>query len=625
MPSTIGYPQRLTSKISLAKKDELDRVEGLLRWAEEARRDREKQWEMNERAYNGETWAGLDDPTADIVNSNLVFSTIQTINPFITGGNSAFIVEPYSGDSNKVNARYQEVYLNRYWRSSRLNGKEAIENSSFDYLIYGDGFPLVTWDLKQHYRYDELGKQIPGSEYDIVEFDIKSISPWDVYLDPSARGLSDARWAFVRSTVALEVLKKDKRFYNTKFIEAGQTELYRGHDGRVLQASASIQDNHAEDYVVIYDFYDIENRRLITIARGMDVPLRWIEQIQCPLVQIGNHPIPNSPWHMSEVEQILSLQDELNKTRSQMITHRRRNVAKVLYRSSRLDEEAIDALQSSAVLQAVPIEGDEPFADIVQVMAAEPINSELYAVSDVIRGDIFEITGVNEYLRGSIPSDARTATEASIIEGGSNVKIKHKLAQIENATRRVGQLILDIASEAYAASDFVEMSLYLTGEDAQSVLRATGNDVYSEEGVPMDAGLTPTPQIFAGEYEVFVERGSTELRSPRFNEQKFKEMFLVLVQTAPILAQMGVPLNVKKALELWLESAGVTDIEAIFGQEGMQNMQSLLAQQQLQQAPPSEQTIEGANQQPGEPNAFGLGAPQAPITEENSGILPPQL
>ncbi len=630
MPSTIGYSKRVGKNVSREKLEGVERANRLLTFAEDFKQKRTRIWRNNERRYMGYLWASAEG-TEDLISVNLTFSTINTIVPFITGGETNYLVEPYSGDSNSTLAKYQQVYLNRLWRSHQFNGQPTLRAAAYDSLLYGDGFVNVTWDIVTKDRRDADGKVLEGQGRDVVEFDIQHISPYDVFIDPTASDLVGARWYIIRHIMPLSALKADKRFGNTSELEATESELY-AEDGRLHAMEAEASRNGAEDYIVVYDLYERDFRRLVTFVRNSDLPLRWIEDVESSLVQLKNHIIPNMPYGMSEVEQVASLQDELNKTRSQMITHRRRNIAKILYRENQLSTEALDALESADIMRGVPIKGNEPFDDLVSVLQAQPLSSDFYNVSDIIRNDIFEITGVNEYLRGSLPDQSRTATEASIIEGGSNVKIRHKLRLVEEAARQVGQLVLDIAREAYQATDFEEMSIYLTGKEAEQVLRSSGADVYDEQGVAMDAKLNPVPAIFKGRYEVFVEHGSTELRSPQFNEQRYKELFMILTQTAPVLQQFGVMVDLKRVLELWLESIGVDDINSIF-QNPAANMdpqiQALLqqfgGQGQPGQEAPGETRVPGLNQQQGAPNNFGAQPPQAAPSPANSGMLEPAL
>src|SRR3990167_6821574 len=93
--------------------------------------------------------------------------------------------------------------------------------------------------------------------------------------------------------------------------------------------------------------------------------VRYIEQIDCPIIQMGNYRIFNSPYNFGELEHIKSLQEELNKTRSQMITHRRRNVMKWMARRDRVDEDGAAAMQSSTINDIIWVDGNDPFENAI--------------------------------------------------------------------------------------------------------------------------------------------------------------------------------------------------------------------------------------------------------------------
>jgi hypothetical protein len=447
-------------------------------------------------------------------------------------------------------------------------------------------------------------------------------------MDPDADDLQSARWYIIRTIIPLEQLKNDNRFYNTSDVEADTSTLY-ATDGRLHSRQTTQELNNVDDYISVYHFYDFDSRRTISFTTNSNLPHRWIEEQGPTLVQVENWPIPNMPWHMGEIEQIQSLQDELNMTRSQMITHRRRNAVKYAYREDLLSAEAIDALQSATPMMGVPISTDIPVGDAIQVIDTVNLSADSYNMTELTKADIYELTGVNEYLRGQVPDSARTATEASIIEGGSNVKISHKLRRVEEAARSVGQKILDIAAEALPATDFQELQMYLTGREAELVLQQSGADAYSEQGQPLDAKLIPSPALFQGRYEVFVERGSTELRNPRFKEQKYKEMFMIVLQAYPMLLQAGIPVNLKRILEMWLEAAGVDDIDSILAnaaidQQGLQALGGVPGESALEEmlgGLQGEGLAGKTAQQPGVPNSFGVSPPSSEPAPDNSGML----
>jgi hypothetical protein len=352
----------------------------------------------------------------------------------------------------------------------------------------------------------------------------------------------------------------------------------------------------------------------------------WFDNIARNLVQIPNHKIPGLPYHMSDIEQITNLQDELNKTRSQMITQRRRNVTKVVVDKNAFDQKAMDALQSSVVNEAVMVDGASgPIADVFQVIQPPGIPEDVYNVAAVISGDIDEITGVNDYMRGVSANIRRTATESSIIEGSSNTKIRHKLKIVERAAREVGQIILELAGEVIPTTATEELALYLTGEEAMSVNAMTGQRLYDEQGAPMDALLKPAPPLFKGKYEVFVQQGSTELRSPQVKLQKMMDLFGISINSFQILAQAGVIINLGTLYTKLLEAAGITDIQNLINDPASIQRYE---QMQIQAALLGQATSGGGEvgqpaQQAGQPNAAGAQPPKAQPSPENSGMMGP--
>jgi hypothetical protein len=334
---------------------------------------------------------------------------------------------------------------------------------------------------------------------------------------------------------------------------------------------------------------------------------------------------------MGELEQMAPLQDELNKTRSQMITHRRRNVAKWIVREHAMTEETEQAIKSSKVNDVIPIRGNDPFDSLLAPVHATPLSADMYQIGDQIRNDINEVTGVNEYLRGVPQNISRTATEATIIEGATNIRTRHKLLQVETASQQVGQLLLDVMTDVLPLTDFDEMSMYVTGREAEQLNRSQGM-----EDPRYNSTITPTPEIFEGKYEVRVQRGSTELRNPEVKAQQMQEMVQMMLSATPILMQIGVPFNIQRLMMEWMEAEGLEDVEAYFEPEEQQGqMQQLMMMQQAQQAAgqggpgnpqqgaPS-QVVGGTGTKMGEPRDETAQAPAENPNDQNSGILSPR-
>lgn len=618
MPDYVGY----AAKVKASDEELLRHARERLTAAREFRRkNRESHWRENEAQYMGRHWSprAVEDPAADLITVNVSFSTVNTILPFITGEEPRFLVEPYSVNAKVSNARLQQAWLNRYWRSAESGASPALEQATADSLIYGDGW------LKSSYLFKD--KQTgPDTFVEVVRIFVDRVSPWDVWLDPNATSIDDARFVVHRVYYTKAEMEADPAFEDADIDALPWGNIDRR--GSAADFNYEEQALGQSEYIEVFEYWDTVKELSIMFVEGTEVPiLRKVEGALPPLAQMANYYQPGSPYHLSELEQIKDLQAELNKSRSELATHRRRNISKYFIRNDVLSQEAVDALQSPIVGEAIPISTDVPLSDVVAPVQIAPLPSEAYSSADQALRDVYEITGVSEYLRGASPEIRRTATEASIIEGASNVKVQAKLRRVERASRRMGSIVLAIAKAVFPETDADEMGLFLTGDEAERALRAVqGEELTSMiEGGASDqelldfdqplpaspnAELRPTEDMFDGEYEVFVETASTELRNPIFKEQKFREMAQQLSGMAPGLAQMGLTLNLRKVLEKWFEAAGISDIEGMFDAA-------------TQPSPLGPQGPSGAPQLAGLPNIAAAQGPSAGITSENSGALPP--
>lgn len=619
MPDFVGYEAESSSDEGLLR-DARERLEAS---REFRRRIREEVWRKNEDQYLGKQWPknAHADPAADLITVNVSFSTVNTILPFITAEEPKFLVEPYSLDAKVSNARLQQAWLNRHWRSAQSGAQSALEDATTDMLLYGDGY------LKGTYKYRVKSTGLETTT-EVADLFVDRVSPWDFWIDPNATRIDNARYVIHRYYATRDEIESDERFEGQNLdglpwgnVEFDKEDTSFNHEERVAGEA---------EWMVLYEYYDITNEVMVVFVEAGDPGILYkVEGVSPPFAQLANYYAPRSPYHISELEQIASLQDELNKARSELSTHRRRNIAKYFVRKDVLKQDAIDALTSPIVGQGVPIETDVPLNDVVVPINTAPLPSEAYTSADQALRDVYEITGVSEYLRGASPEIRRTATEASIIEGASNVKVQAKLRKVEKAARQMGTVLLSIAKGVFPETDADEMGLFLTGEEAQRAVRAkagetaqqlmadptaTPMDAYAQLpdlSVQQDVELRPTEEMFEGEYEVFVETASTELRNPLFKEQKFREMAMQLTEMAPMLSQMGMSLNLRNVYEKWFEAAGISDIEGMFNDD-----------QPLQAGIPPEM---GGGLAPAEglPNLAAANAPLAGITPDNSGVLPP--
>ena len=568
MPNVVGYP---TESVTKTHREQVAFLIEDLKASKTLREGREKMWRRSIDQYEGSMWPAAirDDPSNDLIHIGVSFSTVNTILPHITGRDPVFMIEPVSKDATPKNARIQEAFLNRKWRA--IDGQFALEQAAFDYVVYGDGFLKVTYEI--------IERPIsPEDVHTIVEEHVDRVSPWDVWIDPFSEGLHNARWVCIRQQLSEDEARQNQTYNIPKDFEfTDQTP--KSDEGRKRDGDAKGGSPHRR-WVELFEIYDLTNKILYVIPHNHDKPWKVVEGIDVPLVQIGNHTLTDLPYHFGDLEPIYDVQREIDKTRSQMITHRRRNIAKLLMREDAITSEGKAAMQSGVVGEIVPIKGkDIPLQDLVKEMSLAPLTQDAYAISDISQGDIYEISGITEYQRGASPDITRTATEAQIMQGSSNVKLDAKLKGIERAVRRVGELLLAIAKEVYPTTDVDEMSLFIGGSDAKAINKLQAGeetqqalnegDMEGAEAIQSTADLygetiiTPNEDIFVGTYEVFVEHASTDAANPQKKADKYRRIFQMLSDLMPMLQQAGIQLDMGRLLRMWLEAEGIPGVDAI--------------------------------------------------------------
>jgi len=625
MAETIGYDKQVGKRPGVKLQAKLESAHTKFQHGTEYRQQmRETAWLNSARQYDGtSTWAvDPDDPTADLVNVNLSFSTLNTLLPFVADEDPTFLVEPYSGDASAEHAQLLESFMNRLWRSNDIQGTKHLRDATFDYLLYGDGYVKVGYDIKQKEIFSGDG-DVVDNNVDVASFTISRINPWDVWIDPWSDGIFNARWVCQRITLPRQQLIDDDRYQFNK----NNPDVGVDRDNMSVEDQKRLDESTPSDFVTIYEYYDLQDKWSMTFLPGGNQLLKYVEHVVCPIIQLSNYRINNAPYHIGELEQIASLQDELNKTRSQMITHRRRNVAKWMVKKHLLTAAAEEAMKSSKVNDIIELETNEPFQNAIAPVHATPLSADSYQIDAQIRNDINDVTGVNEYLRGVPQNISRTATEASIIEGATNIRTRHKLLQVEEAARAVGQMLLDVIRDVLPITDFEEMSMFITGREAEKLNRATG-----EDELATDVILEPIPEMFEGRYEVRVERGSTELRNPEVKANQLKDMTVMMLSALPVMKQEGIFFNLQRLMEMWFEAEGIDDVDALFEpSEEQQERMAIDLQRQQNEAANAGATggagggdvVGGTRTQPGQPRAATTGAPSAPPDESNSGILGP--
>ena len=505
-----------------------DRIEMTHRWRVDEGYD--ALWRRMIDLYRGKPYYGdtlgagySGNVSYDRISVNLAFSTINVIAPSVAVNHPKITVTANKeGDEDR--AVFNEAIINYLWRHHDY--RKPFRRAVKDFLIIGHAWIKVGWrfveqerpltpmerdqeivnaaeevqdfaymnpDMAQDLPSDEdIIANVPTSRMEIVEDQafVERISPFDMLVDPEATCIEDAKWIVQRIVRPLSEVKKDKRFKRSvrQGLEADSGGRYRWNNDTEREEYSDLVER-----VSIFEYYNIEDGTMCVLSQtGSDFlldPTPMPYSFGHPYVMLRNYDVPDTFYPIGDLSQIESLQEELNKTRSQMVNHRKRYARKYLYHERSFGPEGREALESDEDGRFVPVvDENRNLGDIVVPLPQVPLAPEMYNHSHLIEADINTVSGVSEYQRGQMPETRRTATEASIIADAGNARAADKLATIEIIISKVARMVMQL------------MQQYMT--EAQ-MIRVTGKD-------DQEYFIAYTRDDIIGEYDFSVEGGSTQ-------------------------------------------------------------------------------------------------------------------
>ena len=498
------------------------RLDASARWRDEMGYD--NLWRRMTDLYRGKHWPSTTYMGEDVIAVNLAFSTINVIAPSVSVNHPKIVVTPNSPDDQDRSA-FVEAVVNHLWKHHDF--RKPFRRAVKDFLIFGHSWVKVGWKfLEQERRLgeaerddlfeeaagevdqfamespefaaglptdEEMSANIPQTAMMVVEDQpfVERISPFDIFVDPEATCLEDAKWIAQRIIRPLEDAKEDKRYKaSARKNLSADSLLYPMYSVATRQEQEEYLDN--EERTVVYEYYDMVSNTLSVLPQSGDQflidPIAMPYAYGQPFVMMRNYDVPDYFYPMGDLEPLESLQQELDKTRSQMMNARKRYARKYLYHERSFGPEGREALESDEDGRLVPVlDENKPLSETVIPMPQTPLSPEIYNMSEIVEADINTVSGVSEYARGQMPEIRRTATEASIIADAGNARAADKLAIVEISIGQIARRVIQL------------MQQFMTGEQMAQVSDRGGNLFvpYSRDDI-------------MGEYDFSVEAGSTQ-------------------------------------------------------------------------------------------------------------------
>lgn len=281
-----------------------------------------------------------------------------------------------------------------------------------------------------------------------------NVSEFDEYVD--ARALGHKIWMTVAN--ARQLFKVDPH---------GATRYGRPRS----DANQKTDDTPAEQqFICVLEIWDKENGVVRTTAKGMNrwlrepyapqnVPQRWY-----PFYLLGFNLLEGQWRPLSDIELLMYLQDEYDRTRQNYADVREKTVPVLVFRKAGgLTEEDIKALTNRKNKETIGVEGNPavPLTQDLMWFAGAKIDPAAYDVS-MIRNDMDLVSGRSDASRANLIKP-KTATEAEIMQEAMQSRVGERRDTHEDLLSEMGEASLEVALRDLTKDEVKQIA----GEDAE--------------------------------------------------------------------------------------------------------------------------------------------------------------
>lgn len=479
-------------------------------------------------------WEGDQKPAwwqeSFFVPINLIFANIQRQMDNLTSTTPQYNVRPARTfmpvpdmfSALDQQAQVRESLLNAMVRSQDL--KREFKKALLDAYV---SFGVMKVFYKPYLQPNpNFGRLIPGTvtkepEYRLFgeNFVAARRNPLDFRMDPYADSIENLTWVAERLEYTLEEVQANKLFKNTEDLKPHQVrydektreeERKRGSDmaspmvgGNSSLAGTTLNEDR-QDIIVLWEIYDIEEKRILTIAEGHDKELR--DDPLPPGVRDHSYIFlwfidrRNSPLPVPEVWNQVGPQDEYNITRNQTMLHRRRYNRKYDYRKGTYDEAEIAKLEDPYDGLIVMRNSDDG-----RLMPIEdaPLDPAVYFDTAQLRSDFQNVAG--EPVQDTEIAKVEKAAVANLLASAQEGRVRGKLSVMQDFFSKLACKMMYL----YEAEMTLPMAVTVAGEDGHAwqtinpsqVRGAT--DFYYE--VALDSLIPRTPETERSAWMAFLQ------------------------------------------------------------------------------------------------------------------------
>lgn len=453
----------------------------------------EKQWMINYAFYKG--WQNLkynthtqrlvfdeSDPLKFYV--NMVYTTVRAIRAAVTKDQPIWDVDarPY-GSMTQGETRALSAYLDTLYE--KLDVKYKTKELVMYGLLYGAGI--------FQYGFDADADEGEGEVW------VETLDPFDVYIDPVATGMDDARHIIKVVRKSVEDLQKNPRYQNTDGLGA-DNKLSESPYKEMIARRENNAYGEAPNTILLYEAWckTDDGIRVITTAGGRLLRNEVTSFKNLPFLVYQPDINPNEVYGEGWVKNLVPINRAVNALeRSNLEYH-------TLFAKGKYITDAESGIKTITNENGQIIR--KPRGSNLEVMDMKPMSASVFKQIESLNRYAQDVGAAHEAFLGRTPTGVTAAIAFETLVANAMNNLVDLLDNLEITLSELGEELLKLGREFYTTSKSFKMQM----GDMDEVMSVVGMGAEDMLGY---ANVIPLPE--RPEVRVRITSGIAHTRAAR--------------------------------------------------------------------------------------------------------------
>ena len=464
-----------------------------------------QQWAVNIAYLTGKQWVAYDKSSRKIVEKpkesweervtvNRIRPIIRTELAKITKSKPQFNVIAASNEEEDIDSsKVGTQALDFIWRNSNMDEKRF--KSALWQITTGTGIVKTWWndklgdeaqlntlDDQGEFSLDEQGQEVMQAQK-LGDIDNSVVSPFDFTFDPSATEFDEAKWCCENKLRTVDYVKENYEVDVAPDDGLSATNIFNGMLANVNGQASDYKPVKVKDGVMVKEYWELKSvkypkGRHITIANGKLLQYEDNPYDRLPYFFFAHNLVPGRVYGSSNIEDLIPIQKEYNKTRTQRRLNQTRtgNQRMLVEANSLIDEPT-----------------NEP-GEIVEYRMGKnkptwetppPEPGHIQAELELQLRDFEDVSGIHEVSQGTSPAGVKSGIAISFLQEQDETKFGPIVHNIESTYEKWAQFVLVLIQKNYIEPRMIK----IVGKNNQvEVKEFQGSDLKGNTDVKVVAG-----------------------------------------------------------------------------------------------------------------------------------------